>query len=306
MSAWRLGLRPDRTIYDLARSAGSIDAEKLDAYLATHDSGARVLLAPTRPDQAGVVTPELLATVYPVLRSMSDYVIVDTPPGFTPEVITSIDSSSDICLVGMLDSLSLKNTKLGLETLELMGYAEERTRLVLNRADSRVGITPADVHGDRGPQPGRPRAECPRRDALGQRGDSDRAGTAPLRGGARLSARSRRSTGAPSENGKVVLERPPLERSPPSHRDRAEVARLGPSAETRRGPLGAGSGRRRLRRGQEPHPPRRHRRAGSAAVRRRRRSGGGARPRRQRHPGPPPAGDRHRAGGPRAARRGDR
>jgi len=140
-----LGLRPDRTIYDLARSAGSIDAEKLDAYLATHESGVRALLAPTRPDQAGVVTPDLLATVYPVLRSMSDYVIVDTPPGFTPEVITSIDSSSDVCLVGMLDSLSLKNTKLGLETLELMGYAEERMRLVLNRADSRVGITPADV-----------------------------------------------------------------------------------------------------------------------------------------------------------------
>jgi len=140
-----LGLRPERTIYDLARSAGSIDADKLDAYLAVHDSGVRVLLAPVRPDQAGVVTPELLATVYPVLRQMSDYVIVDTPPGFTPEVITSIDSSSDVCLVGMLDSLSLKNTKLGLETLELMGYAEEHTRLVLNRADSRVGITAADV-----------------------------------------------------------------------------------------------------------------------------------------------------------------
>ena len=140
-----LGLRPDRTIYDLARSAGAIDAEKLDAYLATHESGVRVMLAPTRPDQAGMVTTELLATLYPVLRSMSDYVIVDTPPGFTPEVITSIDSSSDICMVGMLDSLSLKNTKLGLETLELMGYDEDRTRLVLNRADSRVGISSADV-----------------------------------------------------------------------------------------------------------------------------------------------------------------
>jgi pilus assembly protein CpaE len=140
-----LGLRPERTIYDLARSAGSIDAEKLDAFLATHESGVRALLAPTRPDQAGAVTPELLATVYPVLRSMSDYVIVDTPPGFTPEVITSIDSSSDVCLVGMLDSLSLKNTKLGLETLELMGYDEDRTRLVLNRADSRVGISSSDV-----------------------------------------------------------------------------------------------------------------------------------------------------------------
>jgi pilus assembly protein CpaE len=48
-------------------------------------------------------------------------------------------------MVGMLDALSLKNTKLGLETLELMGYDRERIQLVLNRADTRVGITPDDV-----------------------------------------------------------------------------------------------------------------------------------------------------------------
>ena len=48
-------------------------------------------------------------------------------------------------MIGCLDALSLKNTKLGLETLELMGYENERVSLVLNRADSRVGITPDDV-----------------------------------------------------------------------------------------------------------------------------------------------------------------
>jgi pilus assembly protein CpaE len=148
-----LGLRPEVTVYDLARSGGALDAEKLDAFLASHESGARVLLAPTRPDQASAISADFLSTVYPTLRSMSDYVVVDTPPGFTPEVIASIDSSSDVCLVGMLDSLSLKNTKLGLETLELMGYDNDRIRLVLNRADSRVGITPADVTEIVGRQP---------------------------------------------------------------------------------------------------------------------------------------------------------
>ncbi|MDQ3857314.1 MAG: AAA family ATPase [Actinomycetota bacterium] len=140
-----LGLAPDRTIYDLAKSGGSLDAEKLEAYLSPHPSGVRVLMAPTRPDHAGVITTEFLRDVYPILRTTHDYLIVDTPPGFTPEVIASIDSSSDICIVGMLDSLSLKNTKLGLETLELMGYDAARTRVVLNRADSRVGITHHDV-----------------------------------------------------------------------------------------------------------------------------------------------------------------
>jgi pilus assembly protein CpaE len=140
-----LGLTPDRTIYDLAKSGGTLDADKLDAYLLRHASGARVLMAPTRPDQATTVTVEFLRDLYASLRATNDYVIIDTPPGFTPEVIASIDSSSHVCMVGMLDSLSLKNTKLGLETLELMGYEEERVRLVLNRADSRVGITRDEV-----------------------------------------------------------------------------------------------------------------------------------------------------------------
>jgi pilus assembly protein CpaE len=140
-----LGLRPDKTIYDLARSAGSLDAEKLDAYLVRHASGLKVLLAPTRPDQASAVTVDFLRDVFTTLRSVADYVVVDTPPGFTPEVIAAIDASSHVCMVGMLDSLSLKNTKLGLETLELMGYETGRISLLLNRADTRVGITHEDV-----------------------------------------------------------------------------------------------------------------------------------------------------------------
>jgi pilus assembly protein CpaE len=140
-----LGLKPDKTVYDLVKAGGSLDADKIEAYLAKHESGARVLMAPTRPDHAGVIRTEFLRDVYANLRSSNDYVLVDTPPGFTPEVIASIDSSSSVCLVGMLDTLSLKNTKLGLDTLELMGYPSDRIRLVLNRADSRVGITQDDV-----------------------------------------------------------------------------------------------------------------------------------------------------------------
>ena len=140
-----LGLVPHQTIYDLAKSGGSVDAEKIESFLVTHGSGLRVLMAPTRPDQAGGITVEFLRDVYAALRSAHDFVVVDTPPGFTPEVIASIDSSSHVCMVGMLDALSLKNTKLGLETLELMGYDPDRIRLLLNRADTRVGIAHDEV-----------------------------------------------------------------------------------------------------------------------------------------------------------------
>jgi pilus assembly protein CpaE len=148
-----LGTAPERTVYDLATSGGALDAEKLDAYLATHDSGARVLMAPTRPDQANDVGVEFLRKVYAILRSTHEYVVVDTPPGFTAEVIASIDGASDLCMVGMLDAPSLKSTKLGLETLRLMGKDPGQVKVVLNRADSRVGITEEDVEAVIGRRP---------------------------------------------------------------------------------------------------------------------------------------------------------
>lgn len=140
-----LGLSPERTLYDLMKAGPPFDHDKIDAHLIRHTSGVKVLIAPTRPDQASAISIDYMRDIYASLRTMADAVIVDTPPGFTPEVIATIDASSEICMIGMLDSLSLKNTKLGLETLDLMGYETERVSFVLNRADSRVGITPEDV-----------------------------------------------------------------------------------------------------------------------------------------------------------------
>ena len=140
-----MGVHPERSIYDLISSGGSLDSEKLEAFLTPHSSGAKLLLAPPRPDQAAAVTPEFLKQVYRLMRETYDYVVVDTPPGFTPEVIATVDSASWICLIGTLDTPSLKNAKLGAETLELMGYPSDRIRVVLNRADTSVGVSHADV-----------------------------------------------------------------------------------------------------------------------------------------------------------------
>lgn len=140
-----LGVPPERTVYDLVTSGGTLDADKVDAFLASTASGLQVLLAPMRPDQAAAITVDFLRELYPVLRSAFDFVVVDTPPGFTPEVIATIDASTAICMVGMLDAPSLKNTKLGLETLELMGVPSSKLRILLNRADTSVDISHSDV-----------------------------------------------------------------------------------------------------------------------------------------------------------------
>ena len=140
-----LGLMPDKTIYDLAVAAGNLDADKIESFLTPHRSGVRALLAPTRPDHAAEVTIGFLRSVFEILRSQYDFVIVDTPPAFSPEVIAAVDSSSHLCVVGMLDVLSLKDTKIGIETLARMGYDPADLTVVLNRADTSVGIAQRDV-----------------------------------------------------------------------------------------------------------------------------------------------------------------
>jgi pilus assembly protein CpaE len=143
--ALAMDLNPVRTMFDLARSGGSLDAEKLADFLVEHPTGVRALLAPVRPDQAAVITVPFLAEVERLLSEMFEFVVIDTPPSFSPEVISAFDSSTDALVVVMRDSLSLKNTKLGLETLERMEYDPRHVKILLNRANTHVGIEREDV-----------------------------------------------------------------------------------------------------------------------------------------------------------------
>jgi pilus assembly protein CpaE len=76
---------------------------------------------------------------------MYDYVVVDTPPAFTDHVLAAFDLSDDLVLLATLDIPALKNLKLTLETLDMLGYQRDRWHVLLNRADSKVGLSVSDV-----------------------------------------------------------------------------------------------------------------------------------------------------------------
>ena len=70
-------------------------------------------------------------------------------------------------MVGALDLPGLKNLKVGMETLDLMGFPRDRVTVVLNRADSKVGLGVGDVKEILRPCTGRgdarPTGACPGR-----------------------------------------------------------------------------------------------------------------------------------------------
>jgi pilus assembly protein CpaE len=140
-----LQLFPAHTIVDAVPLADSLDKAGVAGLLTPHSAGLTTLVAPVEPGSAENISAPLIADLLHVLRQMFDYVVIDTPPAFTDHVLAAFDQSDLVALIATLDIPALKNLKLTLETLELLSFPHEKVRVVLNRSDSKVGLSLSEV-----------------------------------------------------------------------------------------------------------------------------------------------------------------
>lgn len=139
-----LKLKPAYTLLDLANSP-SLDEEKLSSVFTNYQNLVQVLAAPFQPEQADLISPELLAACLSLLKKRFSYIIVDTPPSLNDHVLSIIDQTDLLLLVATLDLPCLKNVRLCLKTLQLLEFPRERIKLVLNRVERGLGIDQLDV-----------------------------------------------------------------------------------------------------------------------------------------------------------------
>ena len=142
-----LNLNPkNKSIADLVPEfeAGG-EPESLDTFMQPHSSGLKVLLAPPSPELAEAVTPAAAKRALEMLRSRYDLVIVDCASSFSDETLAILDIADTILTVLTLEITSIKNMRLFLEVADQLGYPADKIQLVLNRADSALGIRVADV-----------------------------------------------------------------------------------------------------------------------------------------------------------------
>lgn len=144
-AAIMLGLEPEKTIYDLVVAPGELDSEKLAGYTTHHPCGLDILPAPLRPEDAELVTEPKLARLLEVARESYDAIVVDTSPFFHGPMLATLDRTDDLLLLCGLDVPTIKNVRLSLQTLELLSFPSERIRVLLNRANSNVGIKRGEV-----------------------------------------------------------------------------------------------------------------------------------------------------------------
>jgi pilus assembly protein CpaE len=146
-AAIMLGIEPEKTIYDLVTAPGELDSEKLAGYTTRHTCGLDILPAPLRPEDAELVTEGKLARLLEVARESYDVIVVDTSPFFHGPMLATLDRTDQLMMLCGLDVPTLKNVRLSLQTLELLSFPPHRISFVLNRANSKVGMSKKEVEG---------------------------------------------------------------------------------------------------------------------------------------------------------------
>lgn len=134
-----LQLSPAHTLADLAGIAADLDASGVQSLLVEDRSGLAVLAAPIH---LGTPVPaEPTAAVLQILKQLFDIVVVDTSGTFDDFSLSALDHTDLLLLVGTLDVPALKSLKLATGTLDLLNVPRSRWRILLNRADPKVGLS---------------------------------------------------------------------------------------------------------------------------------------------------------------------
>jgi len=138
-----LGLRPEYSIIDVLNASGDATATK--AFLTPYMPNLFALPAPNNPAEAEDVDPEQLAKLLVMLRSEFSHVIVDTGAGMDESILTAVEQATDVVFVCTVDVAGIQALRKVVIVLDQLQLNQSRRWFVLNRADSRTGLSPSEI-----------------------------------------------------------------------------------------------------------------------------------------------------------------
>ncbi|MBM3128564.1 MAG: response regulator [Chloroflexi bacterium] len=145
-SALMLNLPLRKTWADLARlPVEEIDAELIERVSLSHRSGAFVLAAPNRPEQAELITGDKVAHVITTLRERYHYLVLDLPHDFSATTLAGLDNADEILLVLAPELASLHAAACALDVFDTLKYPRQIIRLVLNWTFERRGLARKEI-----------------------------------------------------------------------------------------------------------------------------------------------------------------
>lgn len=145
--AFMLDLKPVTSIIDAVRERDRLDRTLLRHLALRHPSGLRLLAAPLDALEAAEADDEAITRIVNMARRSFKYVIVDTFPLLDSVMMTVLDVSDAAYVVMQGTAPAVAATGRLMPTLEKLGAATSRQRLVLNyNYKPFIGnLTPRDI-----------------------------------------------------------------------------------------------------------------------------------------------------------------
>ncbi len=138
------GAEPTTAVEDLMSVSDQAGRDEVVA--AGTPMGRRLWAYGSPSDPAAELPPgEAIGRLLRRLRETFVYTVVDTPAGYSDPVLAALDVSDIILMVTGLDVVAVRHMAVALHTLLSLGLPRERMRIVLNRADSKVGLRAVEV-----------------------------------------------------------------------------------------------------------------------------------------------------------------
>jgi pilus assembly protein CpaE len=140
-----LGLTPSRTVLDVLVLGDTLSEDKVATLMTPFRPDLDCLLGPVAPGGAERIPVSATTALLDLLCGMYDQVVIDTPAQITEHVLAALDASHHHVLLTTPEIPALKNLRLVLDMLDLLGYQRNSRTVVLNRSDADVGLTDADI-----------------------------------------------------------------------------------------------------------------------------------------------------------------
>lgn len=144
-SALFLNLQPKYSIVDVANNLEDLDATQLKDVLPKHSSGVRLLSEPPRLEDAETVTAAHLEQILTLLKSVFDYIVIETNNIFDEITLKALDESDSVLTIMEAELPSIYNARRCLDVFKRMGYDEEKVLLVINRLTADQGVPLKDL-----------------------------------------------------------------------------------------------------------------------------------------------------------------
>lgn len=128
--------KPARTIVDAAKDLDRLDVSLMESMLTKHPSGLRVLAAPWEPAFADEISTQSLTEIVSLLRSMFDFVIVDTASLLDELLLSLLERADQVLMVVDMDYPSIRNARKALDTLRLLKFPIGKVEIVVNRSNA--------------------------------------------------------------------------------------------------------------------------------------------------------------------------